>query len=111
MPSGEEKPIAFASRTLSSAERNYSQVEREALVCFFAVKPFHLYTYGRQFTLHMDHKPLLTLLGENKAVSHQASARIQRWALALAMYDYVIAFKSSKANSNADALSRLPLPD
>ena len=80
MPSVEEKPIpvVFASWTLSSAERNYSQVEKEALACFFAVKRFDSYIYGRRFTLHTDHTPLVTLLGGNKAVLPQASARIQR---------------------------------
>ena len=39
-----------------------------------------------------------------------ASARIQRWALTLASYEYRIKYKSGQANSNADALSRLPLP-
>ena len=65
MPNGEERPVAFASRTLSSAERNYSQVEKEALACVFAVKKFHSYIFGQSFTLVTDHKPLLTLFREN----------------------------------------------
>ena len=46
MLNGEERPVAFASRTLSSAERNYSQAEKEALACVFAVKKFHSYIFG-----------------------------------------------------------------
>ena len=46
MPNREERPAAFASRTLSSEERNYSQVEKEALVCVFAVKKFHSYIFN-----------------------------------------------------------------
>ena len=105
MPNREERPVAFASRTLSSAERNYSQVEKEVLACVFAIKKFHSYIFGRSFTLVTDHKPLLTLFGENKPISPQASARVQRWALTLAMYNYWIAFKPTTAHSNADGLS------
>ena len=111
MPNGEERPVAFASRTLSSAERNYAQVEKEALVCVFAVKKFHSYIFGQSFTLVTNHKPLLTLFGENKPISPQVSAGVQQWALTLAMYNYQIAFKPTAAHSNADGLSRLPLPE
>ena len=106
---GSERPIAFASRTLSPAERNYSQIEKESLACVFDVKKFHSYLYGRQFTLVSDHKPLLTLLHQHHAIPTTTSNRIQRWALTLSMYNYSISFKPSTSHCNADALSRLPL--
>ena len=72
-PDGSEKPVAYASRTLSVAEKNYSQIEKEGLACVFGVKRFHLYLYGRSFTSATDHKPLLSLLGAKKPVPPQAS--------------------------------------
>ena len=104
MSDGSEKPIGYVSRTLSAAEKNYSQLEKEGLSCVFGVKRFHSYLYGH-------HKPLLSLFNESRAVPPQASARIQRWALTLAMYEYSLKFKSTKQHGNADAMSRLPLPD
>ena len=109
-PDGTEKPIAYAPRTLTAAEKKYAQIEKEGLACVLGVKRFHQYIYGHYFTLATDHKPLLGLFSENKAVPAQASARIQRWALTLAAYEYSLVFKKSTAHTNADALSRLPLP-
>ena len=106
---GVEQPIGFVSRTLTRAEQNYSQIEKEALSCIFGIKRFHTYLYGHRFTLITDHKPLLSLLKEQKAIPHQASGRIQRWALVLAAYEYTISFRPTESHSNADALSRLPL--
>lgn len=107
---GKLRPVAFASRTLSAPERNYSMVEKEALACVFGVKKMHQYLYGRSFELETDHKPLMSLLGEDRGVSPNASGRIQRWALLLAGYDYTIRYKPGGLNVSADALSRLPLP-
>ena len=58
LPSGEKKPVTFVSRTLSSSEKNYGQIDKEALALVFGVKRFHQYLYGRRFTLLTDHKPL-----------------------------------------------------
>ena len=101
-PDGSEQPIAFASRTLTSAERNYAQIEKEALSVVFGVKKFHQYLFGRKFSLVTDHKP-------KKAIPPLAAARIQRWSVILSAYNYDISFRSTKLHANADALSRLPL--
>lgn len=106
---GEEKPIAFASRTLSASERNYAQLEKEALALVFGVRRFHQYLYGRKFTMVTDHRPLTTILGPKKGVPPIAAARLQRWAVQLSAFSYDIEFKPTQEHGNADALSRLPL--
>ena len=105
-----ERPIVFASRTLTKAERNYGQIEKEALALIFGVKKFHKYIYGRRFTLVTDHKPLLSILGPTAEVPPIAAARMQRWGVFLSAYQYDVEYKRSKQHSNADGLSRLPLP-
>ena len=108
---GQERPIAFASRTLEKAERNYSQIEREALGIIFGVGRFHKYLYGRKFLLQTDAKPLKTILGPKSALPATAASRMQRWAWILSAYNYDITFRKTSMHSNADALSRLPVPD
>ena len=109
-PDGSERPIGYASRSLSRSERNYSQLEKEGLSCVFGVKRFHQYILGHHFLLLTDHKPLLALLHEHRSTSSQASARIRRWSLELSAYEYTLEFRDTHSHSNADALSRLPLP-
>ena len=110
MDDGSEKPIAYTSRTLSEAERKYTQVKKEGLAIVHRVKKFHQYLYGRHFTIISDHRPLQYLFNETKAVPAMASARIQRWALTLSAYNYNIQHRPGKQLANADLLSRLPLP-
>eukprot|EP00731_Ephydatia_muelleri_P032647 Em0024g191a len=105
---GQEKPIAYASRTLSQAEMKYAQIEREALAIVFAVKKFHQYVYGREFVLVTDHKPLCTIFGHDKGIPTLAAARMQRWAIILGAYQYKIEYIPGSENVCADCMSRLP---
>ena len=76
----------------------------------FGITKFHQFLYGRKFTLVTDHKPLTTLLNPTRGVPALAAARMQRWALSLTAYSYNIEFRRTQEHSNADGLSRLPLP-
>ena len=109
MTDGTKRPVAFASRTLLPSERNYSQVEKEALSLIFGITKFHTYLYGRKFVLVTDHKPLTTILGEKKGIPPMAAARLQRWAIKLSAYTYEIEFRRTHEHSNVDCLSRLPV--
>ena len=62
---GSKKRIAYASRTLSTSECNYTQLEMEALALIYGVQKFHSYLYGQSFILHTDHKPLTAYFGPN----------------------------------------------
>ena len=88
MADGSVQPIAFSSRTLSKAKRNYSQLERETLTLIFGVKQFHKYLVGSSFTLVTDHRLLLKILGPKEGVSSLAAARLQQWALILSACNY-----------------------
>lgn len=101
------KPIAFASRSLQPAEKNYSQIEKEALALIFAVKKFHKYIFGRHFTLETDHKPLLAIFGSKKGIPIHTANRLQRWAITLLAYNFDIKYINTDSFAYMDVLSRL----
>ncbi|XP_048488715.1 uncharacterized protein K02A2.6-like [Plutella xylostella] len=111
-PDGQERPLAFASRTLSASEKNYSQIQKEATAIIYGVKYFHQYLYGRDipFVLKTDHKPLIAIFGKKNGVSVMAASRLQRYAIYLSAYNYVIQYLPSEKNIVADYFSRAPLP-
>nr|XP_050035646.1 uncharacterized protein K02A2.6-like [Dermacentor andersoni] len=106
---GSERPVAYASRIMSAAERNYAQIDREALAIGFGIKKYHQFLYGRHFKIVTDHKLLLGLLHHAKPIPQVLSPRMLRWTLMLSAYDYEIEYRPAEKLSNADAFSRLPL--
>ena len=106
-----EKPISYASRTLSSAERNYAQLDKKGAAVIFGIKKFHQYLHRQRFKIFTDHKPLLGVFKADKAVPAMVCPRILRWALLLAAYDYDLVYCEGSKHGNADGLSCLPLSD
>ncbi|XP_060859984.1 uncharacterized protein K02A2.6-like [Metopolophium dirhodum] len=106
---GVEKPVLFASSSLSPAEQKYSQLHREALAIVFALKKFHKYIYINKFTLCSDAQALREIFSPQKGTAVVAASRLQRWAVLLSMYEYEFQYRSSKQMVHVDALSRLPL--
>ena len=106
---GSERPVAFASRTLSSAEKGYAQIEREALAIIFGVRHFHKFLIGRRFTLVTDHKPLVKILGPKQGIPALAAASLQKWAVILSAYECNLEYMAGEENKEEDMLSRLPM--
>lgn len=104
---GLERPVSYASRVLSTAERKYAQIQREATAIVFGIRRFHQYLYGRSipFVLRTDHKPLLTIFGPQRGIPQVSANRLQRYAIFLSAYNYEIEYIRSKDNC-ADFFSR-----
>ena len=100
----DNKVISYASRALTAVETRYSQTEKEALAIVWGIEHFHLYLYGKEFTLITDHKPLEVIYGSKSA---KVSARIERWILRLQPYTFKVVYKPGATNP-ADYLSRHP---
>jgi hypothetical protein len=77
-PIGKNLPIAYASKTLNNAERNYPTVEKELLVIVWGCKYFRQYLHGRKFTVVTDHRPLTWIFSVK-----DPSSRLLRWRLNL----------------------------
>lgn len=104
-PRGRIYSIAFASRTLTKAERNLATVERECLALVWATAKWRHYLLGRRFHVECDHKPLLWLDSMK-----DTNTKLSRWVMKLSEYDFKLEHIQGKDNIVPDALSRLPAP-
>ena len=90
-PDGSERPIANVSKILLDPQRNYSQIQKQALATVFAVKKFFKYLFAQKFILVTDYKPLLAIYG-NKKSSGMVANRLDRWALYLNQFNFQIEY-------------------
>ncbi|CAM9771872.1 unnamed protein product, partial [Heterosigma akashiwo] len=100
------QPIAYASRSCSPQEKNYSATEIECLGVIFALKTFRCYVIGSRFRLVTDHQAL-----KNLKLVKKPSGRVARWLMTLLEYDFELVYRSGKLSTTADCLSRLPRAD
>ena len=99
----DDKPIAFASRSMTDAEVRYAQIEKELLAVVFAMERFHQFTYGQSVTVESDHRPLEMIMKKNLSA---APPRLQRILLRLQRYNFSLTYKPGKELVIADTLSR-----
>lgn len=97
-----DQPVAYASRQLTMAERNYSTTERECLAMVFSVKKFRHYLICNPIVFFVDHMTIKYLV--NKP---ELSGRLARWVLLLEEFDYTVEYKPGWMHLQADHLSRL----
>ena len=100
---GDEKVIAYYSKVLSRAERQYCVTRRELLAVVQAVSHFHSYLYGQNFKIRTDHSALQWLL-----CFRHLEGQATRWMEILGEYDFKIQFRPGKGHQNANAMSRRP---
>ena len=99
-------PIAYASRSLTPAERNYSITELETLAVVWAVSRFHSYLYGQSVTIFTDHAAVGAILN-----TPNPSGKHARWwtkVYGTGVGAVQLVYRSGKLNVNADVLSRAP---
>lgn len=106
---GSRSVVSYASRTLNSSERNYAQIEKEALALVWALHKFKDFVIGIEVILETDHKPLLQIL-QTKPLD-DLTPRLLRFRLQIMRYSYKIVYVPGKKLVVADALSRAPLKE
>lgn len=98
---GQEHPIAFMSKKLNAAQRNYSVTELECYAAVLSVKKFRPYIEGMKFTIITDHASLKWLMGQK-----DLGGRLARWSLKLQAFDFSIEHRKGSAHVVPDTLSR-----
>ena len=103
-----DRPIAYASKSLTKTEQGYAQIEKELLSILFGCKRFHQYTDGRPIRVHTDHKPIVSIM---KKPLSAASPRLQRMLLQLQNYNLDVHYVRGTEIPVSDFLSRHSLTD
>ena len=102
---GIEHVVAYASRSLRQAERNYPAHKLEFLALKWSVtEKFHDYLYGAEFEVVTDNNPLTYV-----TTTAKLDATGQRWMAALAGYNFSLRYRAGRNNADADGLSRLDM--
>ncbi|KMQ86390.1 hypothetical protein RF55_14627 [Lasius niger] len=105
---GDDRPVCFASRTLTDAEKNYAHHDKEGLAVVFGILKFYQYLFENEFLIQTDNSALSRIFHPEKSVPEISTARLQRWAIFLSAFRYKVKHIRGEQNY-ADWLSRLPI--
>ena len=103
----ERKPVAYASRSMTSTEQRYAQIKKEAMATARACEKFNDYILGKDILNETDHKPLVPLFGSKNL--DELPLRIPRFKIRLMKHSFTIIHVPGKDLVTADTLSRAPL--
>ena len=98
-----ETVIAYFSRILNKAKRNYCVARRELLAVVDSIKSFHHYLYGQKFLIRTDHASLRWLIS-----LRNLEGRLARWLERIQQYNFEILHQKGASHGNTDGLSRRP---
>ena len=100
----EEKPVHFASKALTEAQKGYEATETELLAVAWAMEKFHHFLYASHFILETDQKPLEAILSKSL---NQATPKLQRILIRISAYHFTVRYIPGVTNQLAECLSRL----
>ena len=98
------KPVYFARRALTDAQKGYVVIELESLAVAWAMQKIHHFLYASHFPLETDQKPLADMLSRSP---NQATRRLQRILIRTFAYHFTVKYIPGSTNQLADCLSQL----
>ena len=98
----DDRPIAYASKSLTATQQKYAPIEEEMLAVVFGYQRFHQYIYGKKVIIQSDHKPLEAIM---KKPLQNSPLQLQRMLLSLQIYDIDLVYLAGKENILAHTLS------
>ena len=99
---GIERPIHYVSKALTTGQKKWSAIEREAYAVIYSITKLRPYLQGAKFTVYTDHKPLKSLF-----LCELKNSRVQRWAMVISEMGCTIEHRKGINNTRADMLSRI----
>ena len=103
------RPLSYASCSLTPAERNYAQIDREGYAVFWGIKHYRQLLLGEHFEVHTDCSALKKIFGPKNDLGGCATGRLNRYAAMLMEFDFTVIHIKGSSNKICDSLSRLPV--
>ena len=100
----DDKPVYFASKALTNAQKGYVAIELEALAVAWEMEKFYHFLFASHFLLETDQKPLEAILSKS---IHQATPRLQRILIRIFAYHFTVKYIPGSTRQLADCLSQL----
>ena len=104
---GHQHPVAYASRSLTAGERNYSITKLKTLMVVWSITHFHFYLYGQKVTVYTDHSAVQAIFNTPSPSGKHVSWWSKVYGAGIGKINITYA---GKTNINADALSRTHKP-